>query len=89
MYVICNDLDAHYMWIWIQKGIIESHVAIFYFSLAYLPLASLGESPYLPFYDDIIRFTNCGDIILRKFNAHTKNEQTTLFDSRKTMYGDS
>ena len=47
------------------------------------------ESPYLPLYDDIIRFATMGDILLLgDFNARTKDEHTTMFDTNEAVYGE-
>ena len=48
--------------------------------------APLNASPYLPLYDDIIRFSSTGYIVqLGHLNAQTKNELTTMFDTSKAM----
>ena len=76
VHVVHKDVDARYMWIRIKRGDLrELYIAICYFPPAYSRFAPLGESPYLPLYDDIIRFATMGDIILLgDFNAQTKDE---------------
>ena len=62
--VVHKEVDACYMWIRINRGDLrELYIAICYFPPAYSRFAPLGESPYLPLYDDIIRFATMGDII--------------------------
>ncbi len=86
--VVHKDVDARYMWIRIQKGHRKKlYIAICYFPPAYSRFAPHGESPYSPLYEDILRFCSMGDIILLgDFNARTKNEQTTLFDTSEASY---
>ena len=74
------------MWKQIWGGGLLSHVVIFYFLHSYLRFTPLIESPL---YDNIGRFTNMEDIIpLGDFNAHTKDDQMTLFDTRDIKYGE-
>ena len=90
VHVVHKDVDARYMWICIKRGDLrELYIAICYFPPAYSRFAPLGESPYLPLYDDIIRFATMGDIILLgDFNARTKDEQTTMFNTNEAVYGE-
>ena len=90
VHVVHKDVDARYMWIRIKRGDLrELYIAICYFPPAYSRFAPLGESPYLPLYDDIIRFATMGDImLLGDFNARTKDEQTTMFDTNEAVYGE-
>ena len=71
VHVVHKDVDAHYMWIRIKRGDIrELYFAICYFPPPYSRCAHLGELPYIPLYEDIIRFATMGDIILLgDFNA--------------------
>ena len=49
--------------------------------------APQGQSPYSPLSEDILKFCSMGNIILLgDFNACSKNEQTTLFDTSEAFY---
>ena len=86
--VVHKDVDASYMWLWIQRGNRKQlYIVICYFPPAYSRFEPHGESPYSPLYANILKFCSMGDIILLgDFNAHTKNEQTTLFDTSEAFY---
>ena len=76
MHVICGYES--------KEGILGNSIS--QFATFHLPR---GKSPYLPLYDDIIRFATIGDIILLgDYNARTKDEQTTMFDTNEAIYGE-
>ena len=71
VHVVPMDVDVRYMWIRIKRvDLKELYTAICYFPFAYSRFVSLEESSYLPLYDDVIRFSAMGDIVLlENFNA--------------------
>ena len=71
-----------HMWMRIKKGNLwELYIAMCYIPAAYSRFAPPRESP-LYHYMMIIRFASMGTIILLgDFNAQTKDEQTTMFDT--------
>ena len=86
VHVVQKDVDARYMWIRIKRwDLRELYIAVCCFPPAYSGFAPLSESPYLPLYDDIIRYTTMGNIIQLGAYAQTKDEQTTMFDNNKAV----
>ena len=68
--VVYKGVDACYMWIQIKRvDLRELYIAICYFPPAYSRFAPLGESPYLPLYEDIIRFATMGDNTSRRLQC--------------------
>ena len=56
VHVVHKDIDVWYIWIRIERGDPrELYIEIFYFPPPYSWFTRLGESPYLPLYDDTIR----------------------------------
>lgn len=47
-----------------REGPRDLYVAACYFPLAYSRYAHAGESPYLPLYEDIMRYVSIGEILL-------------------------
>ena len=76
-----------HMWMRIKKGNLwELYIAMCYIPAAYSRFAPPRESP-LYHYMMIIRFASMGTIILLgDFNAQTKDEQTTMFDTNEAVY---
>ena len=63
----------------------NSHVQDYIFVWFHRP----NLDSYSNLFHDIIRFPTTEDIILSEdFNARTKDEQTTKFDTREAMYGE-
>ena len=77
MRVVHKDIDVSCRWIRIKRGHLrELHIAICYFSPTYTRFAPLKESAHLPLYDDIMKFSTAGNIvILENFNVQTKDDK--------------
>ena len=77
-----TNVDPHYMWIWINR---RHHRALYRNLL--LSTFLLKNWPYLLLYNNI-RLSSIGDTMLSEdFDARI-NEQRTMFDTSKGMYGE-
>lgn len=86
--VVHRDAEARYLWVRIHtRRPKDIYIAVCYFSPAHSRYASQGESPYMPLYEDIVRYASMGDILLAgDFNARTGQRQSSLYDREDPMY---
>lgn len=88
VHVVHKDKDARYMWVRIcMEQSRDVYIVVCYFAPIHSRYTSQGDSPYMPLYEDITRFSNMGDILLiGDFNGHTRNMQSTTYDTGEPMY---
>lgn len=88
VHIVQGDVEARYMLIRVHTNRPRDiYMAVCYFPPAHSRYAPQGESPYMPLYEEIMRYASMGDILLvGDFNARTSQRQSAFYDMEEPIY---